>query len=238
MQRIIAVTGVVLLLTVLLLAQENGGQAAQITATPPLTMPALPLAIREPSPQQLDAYFQDAIGATEYGYRTADADWFYADVSGDGEADLVIGGWVYVVVFVWEGDRYAEPFVILGSRGPRNPYGRVYVEDWTNDGIPDVAFDERNPASGSGYVYEEWERHVIVCTSGCRTVWEHIYAVLEVSNGYAMNMQRSMIVRTPVDGSPGIRVVSQAFSLYDYHRAILTGGSFIHVWGPWESGYT
>jgi hypothetical protein len=67
------------------------------------------------------------------------------DVNGDSEPDLIVSDYLYVGILLWstENDRYSLAYEISKSFCCRNPYSKTSLEDWTNDGTPEVVFDFR-----------------------------------------------------------------------------------------------
>ena len=162
---------------VLLMSGSSSGQAAQVTATPSVA----PLTIRQPPPEVMLDYLTTVVDFSELpspDRNISNAEWTYADVSGDGEDDLVIGGNMFVAVLLWEGDHYAVPYSIVKPRFTRNPASTTYLEDWTDDGVLEVIFDHRAVTpSGTDMWGNRWTRHVIHCGNpgGCHLAWQAPY---------------------------------------------------------------
>lgn len=105
----------------------------------------------------------------------------YKDVNGDWEVDLIISSdyKMYVIIMIWVGDHYFEPFVVLHTSTYRNPFSRTHFEDWTGDGVSEVIFDIRQVGGGTNYSEHIWRKHVIQCqVNSCRFIWQGRYAAL------------------------------------------------------------
>src|SRR5688572_23760016 len=129
---------------------------------------------REPTLEQLTAYLWFYMTPSDYpdspdipymrfGWNPAQSPVRYVDLNGDGELDLVAEGHMQVAAMIWLGDRYSLPFQIYKWGSPRNPFSRVSLEDWTNDGNPEVIFDYRSTHSGSDIGGDIWTKYVIHC---------------------------------------------------------------------------
>src|SRR5574341_441491 len=70
---------------------------------PSVTAVVMPtLTVREPSIQQLETYLKVALPNRFYGFE-GKPKLIYQDVSGDGRADLIVDGFLQVVVMLWTG---------------------------------------------------------------------------------------------------------------------------------------
>ncbi|VAW36958.1 hypothetical protein MNBD_CHLOROFLEXI01-3008 [hydrothermal vent metagenome] len=104
-------------------------------------------------------------------------EFFYKDVNGDGEDDLIVADmfpfvWSsgFVIVMLWVGDQYGTPLGIVDI-AKYSPGLRVSFEDWTNDNIPEVIFDFRSDTGGTGFIETTWTRYIIHCKLSCEVVW-------------------------------------------------------------------
>ncbi|RPJ55647.1 MAG: VCBS repeat-containing protein [Dehalococcoidia bacterium] len=113
---------------------------------------------------------------------------YYKDVNGDGEDDFIIHGNTntFVIVFIWQGNYYYEPYIVLRLLSQYVDNSQVYFEDWTGDSIPEIIFDFRAHGGGTGISDLKWFRHVIHCkNSRCQVVWHNFFA--EVLNWHYDN---------------------------------------------------
>lgn len=98
----------------------------------------------------------------------------YRDIDGDKESDLIVSDYLYVGIFRWLTDRdeYTSALQIHASHSPRNPASKVSLEDWTNDGTPEVIFDSRSAVGGTDIARDTWLRNIIHCEAkGCNLAW-------------------------------------------------------------------
>ncbi len=146
--------------------------------TPTPITPLEHLTTREPTLQQVEAFltayppgkFGDE--ACRFYWLESTAPLMYVDLNGDDALDLLVEGQNHVAAMVWTGEEYSEPFQIHFCRGFRNPWSQVSLEDWTNDGIPEIVFDYRDPSGGSGQSDEIWWRFLIHCgVTNCDIAW-------------------------------------------------------------------
>jgi hypothetical protein len=143
----------------------------------------------------------------------------YEDVSGDGQADLIISDFLLVGVFVWEGDHYREPLLYQGYPFKYDPGSRVYLEDWTNDGVPEVIFDYRDDTGGTGIVHTDWTRYVIQCTqktdSSCKVIWGgKLAAFTEDYNAGGLDLLQTNVEHNVNDnGSVSLLITTNFFAV-------------------------
>lgn len=99
--------------------------------------------------QYLDFAFPDLFSGPVEGFEL-----FYADVNGDQVEDLIVGDELKVAILLWDGSQYQEGFKTGYAFWKYRPAGRVTLEDWTMDGVPEVVFDYRGDTGGTGYMHE------------------------------------------------------------------------------------
>ncbi len=155
-----------------------------ISPTPRPTLPPSPtptlepvelLADRYPTIDNLEAYLLDVPDGyfkttsfdreyliNEFRNRglTTGAELIYQDINGDGVADLIVSDRLTVAIFLWLENRYSAPFILVGSGWKYAPSSKVTLEDWTNDGIPEIIFDYRGDAGGTGISFNVWDRFI------------------------------------------------------------------------------
>lgn len=150
-------------------ATTTEAPATDIAATSTMTNS---LALRKPTTDELKSYLQLAFPVDFYGIDDS-ANIIYADVSGDGQDDLIVDNFLEVIVLIWSGHTYLQPYRLHYSYWKYDPGSTIKLEDWTNDGTPEVIFDYRGDTGGTGIVTRWWKRHVIHCGEfGCRLVFE------------------------------------------------------------------
>ena len=198
------------------------------TPTPwPTATPHVPLVeellTRTPNLEELEGYLlfhlQRQMGPDGYppGNLLLENDSLeYVDVDADGEDDLIVNGYMHLAVLLWQGERYAQPYQIYSIPTGRIPASRYYLEDWTNDGKPEVVFDTRLNYVGSNLGGSWWTRHIIHCDLICRTVFEVErlnYSVNSSEFGEGLQHIRTFIERTTKDGIPSIATMTTGMSL-------------------------
>lgn len=180
-----------------------------------------PLIERRPSPSTMDEYLNQFIHPRQveiFGYRTEHSRWQYADVSGDGEDDLILSGYIsgggtFVNVLVWMDNHYCAPYMTstyaLGG-------GAVTLEDWTNDDIPDLIFDTRSYGHSSVDSYSlTWSTTVVTCQNeNCRTILNlpRIFHYSQDSSGRTSTISTDF-ERSNMSGIPSIHTRSEGFRL-------------------------
>jgi hypothetical protein len=141
----------------------------QIIFTP---VPTYPLTIRQPSIAELESYLvTNKVGVYDCAHCWASAvvpslsaqvEMMYVDLNGDQQNDLVISDRVFspitgyqgfVIVLLWQGHRYAEPFIVLDMSEYLSPNQRVLLEDLTGDQIPELIIDQVSHHGGAGIYF-------------------------------------------------------------------------------------
>lgn len=139
----------------------------------------------------------------------------YEDVNGDAENDLIFYGYPGLVVLLWQGTQYAEPFVVKGewSRGG-GPWNAASFQDWTGDGIPEVVLDKETGGGGSDLWIYYTKRSIIHCVEFCKVVWENPVSIYtnDFSTGGLAEYEVDM--RLTTDTPPMLRVVDGGFAIY------------------------
>ncbi|NUM48416.1 MAG: hypothetical protein HUU38_27220, partial [Anaerolineales bacterium] len=144
------------------------------TLTPTPT-PISSLTNREPSFEELENFLN-----TDLKHFWIEGKWavelFYEDVNGDGVTELIVLHPPEIFVLSWTGEVYNKIYYLNGYCGSRCfPSSFVKFEDWTNDGISEIVFDNTHVGGGSGYWTYDLTREVIQCFEyECKTVWENI----------------------------------------------------------------
>lgn len=97
----------------------------------------------------------------------------YVDVNGDGEEDLIANGWLFVAIFLWQGDGYSEAFQLIQTANPDSgAWSTVSFLDYSLDNSPEIVFDLRLPIAGRSSGGNHFERSLIHCEIHCTIVWE------------------------------------------------------------------
>ncbi len=139
----------------------------------------------------------------------------YQDLNQDGVDDLTVFGFHGLLVLLWEGDRYSDPFVIDAgwSRG-WGPYLRAAYEDWTGEGVPEIVLEEDSLGGGTGLWIAATTRSFVHCEQRCAVVWSDIVdrSVSEIRSG-GMALDRAELTRLP-DAPNQFRVLTHSFSIY------------------------
>jgi hypothetical protein len=174
------------------------------------------LTFRIPEINQLDAYLKTTFPDDFYKLPD-DIQLLYHDVNGDGEDDLLVDLFLQVIVMLWLEDHYGEPFRINYPRWKYDPSSRTLLEDWTNDGIPEIIFDYRVDTGGTGFVSTWWLRHIIHCNeNSCNLAWRGLTGgyVQDTNFGGTVVTRVDMRLIDNEDGLPTIRRLSNEFSIY------------------------
>ncbi len=105
---------------------------------------------------------------------TNSAELLQEDVNGDNQPDLIVSDYLYVSVLLWIPDhsQYTLAYENYALHSPRNPASKVTLEDWTNDGIPEIIFDSRWAVSGTDIGGDHWVKSIIHCeVAVCTLAW-------------------------------------------------------------------
>lgn len=150
----------------------NSASSALTPTPPPFTTPASSALSRTPSLNELQSYLMaHAPGTWNYIEEV-----MHADVSGDGEQDLIaITDAEPVFIFIWQGGQYSPPNQ-TGSwkQGLSEADGRyVYLKDYTGDRVPEVVNDSWASRGSDEFTAIDWERQITFCKQdGCRVIWQ------------------------------------------------------------------
>lgn len=182
------------------------------TLTPTVVFP--PLTIRQPTITELENYLAELSLKEEYHGYVIEV--LYEDVNGDGVTDLVVSDYLFVGIFIWQGDQYIPLFINQRYAWKYDPGSRVTLEDWTNDGIPEVVFDFREDTGGTGVRITYWTRDVIHCPeteASCHIVWTgELGSYSEYASGIALTrVEADQIVSS--SGTPSIEVLTESFAV-------------------------
>lgn len=188
-----------------------------------------PLTQRHPSPETMNDYlhqFDTEHFIDKAPYRTQNAYWEYIDLSGDGVDDLVIRGrWFadasYVKILIWSSFRYCDPFTSVSSGG--NGGGvTTSLEDWTNDGVPEIIRTAWIPNSTASWFTSRWSTYMISCVGGfCRSILsvpEHTINVTYDNGEYSI--RRTYLDRDTVDETPILRFRSEGFTVHPFNSTL------------------
>ena len=178
------------------------------------------LTAREPTSAQLRAYLLPFIEGSEHflDHVGRAFELYYEDVNGDGETDLVVSDYLLVAVFLWIGDGYSEPFLIQEALWKVAPGSHVYLEDWTNDNVPEVIFDYHGDTGGTGLLIDFWDRYIIHCgMTTCQTAWYgRLQAMTNNYNYGGVALQSLNVELKDQDNVWTLQSTSEAFSIYTY----------------------
>ena len=213
------------------------------TATPVITPT---LSIRNPTAPELGDYFtamyldraflfdwKDITATVEYSRANSQPVVFardpdnnaallaitYTDVNGDGQADLITYGSYGLIVLLWQGVHYSQPFSILGDvHNWMSPDNSVSYADWTDDGQPEIVFDSKTvTVHGTGILGTATARYLVHCQADtCQTIWQgQIGAEInDWTDGGMLHYQVDMRLATTQTGTLAIRTVDHGFYLY------------------------
>lgn len=199
--------------------------------TPTPLPPLPPLTIRYPSIEDLEAYllpispeYFHAVYENDKDYLVQDwrtwaltnsAELIYADVNGDGAEDLVVADYLLAAVFLWNGNTYATPFLMIGSTWKYAPSSHTYLQDYTNDSIPEIIFDYRGDSGGTSVRYDYWTRYIIHCQQQCWISWKDSMGYLtDQHNSGGMFLRTADLQLSPSD-PPTLQHTEESFSIYD-----------------------
>lgn len=99
----------------------------------------------------------------------------YKDMNGDHEDDLIVSDNPLLAVFIWTGQEYSTPLLIIDCCYNFPPvYSQMAYEDWTSNDIPEIIFDLRGgQLIGTGVGYSYLDRYIIHCNeTGCHILWD------------------------------------------------------------------
>ncbi len=220
-------------------ATSRPSETAASTITPSVTPtlePLPPLTIRNPSIEQLQeyllnipaAYFNQAYGYPNppedevkvlrfHGF-TEIANIIYEDLNGDGFDDMIFHDDGVLAIWLWQNLAYGDPFLLLRVSDHYSSASRFNLEDWTNDGIPEVAWITHfGGRYGTGISGASWGYKVISCQQEmCKLVWWHgIASYEENTNDGGINLYRTHLVKSINDREEVILTYSESgFEFY------------------------
>jgi hypothetical protein len=193
---------------------------ARPTLTPTITVTPSPTHIlsltnREPSFEELENFLGVSLKDIYSGRWGVEL--FQGDIDGDAITDLIVLHPPEFFVLRWTGDEYK---VILhydaGCFTRCFPNATIRLEDWTNDGIDDIVFNNLLIGGGTSYWTYDRTARVFHCSeTGCALVWEKL--VQSESDDYTESSMGRYAVQTTLivqNGVPGIRSISQGFRIY------------------------
>ena len=209
-------------------ANTETSPTSTVTATPPSNptqlLPPTPqfsmlFPIRQPTVEQLNDFLGERASEDFPFYRELNdfAELFYEDVNGDGEDDLIVSDYLTVIVFLWSGEYYFEPFFLQARLFKYDPSSRVMLQDWTNDGIPEVIFDHNRDTGGTGIQFDAWHRYIIHCLqSKCNIAWHNdLDGLVQDNNGGGVGIVRGTVrLSLNPNNVPVIRYISNSFGFY------------------------
>ena len=187
----------------------------------PATTPIPLLTIKHPSVGELETYLT-SIASDKFPFYspfTENVELVYVDVSGDGQDDLIISDFLLASVFVWKDDHYREPFLYQGYPFKYDPGSRVYLEDWTNDSVPEIVFDYRDDIGGTGARHTDWKKFVIHCSqknsAPCKVIWGgNVTAFSEDYNAGGLALYQTSIEHTINDNTVTLVITTNSFVVY------------------------
>lgn len=215
-------------------ATATSTPSATFTPLPTVTPTPIPLLdVHYPTIEELETYLLN-VSSEEFRLHTpltANAQFIFEDVNGDSEEDLIISDFMTIGVLVWDKNHYREPFLIQKYPGRWKPSSRVYLEDWTNDGIPEAVFDYRIDGGVTGVRYADWTKSIVHCPyiseESCNVVWSgKIAAITNDYNGGGLDLYRADIDRDINDeGLISLFVTTDAFAVYSWGWHLVTNFS-------------
>lgn len=224
----------------------------QPTETPTITPEPTPiplLTIRHPSKNELESYLMTVSSETIPFDRpfTTYFKLIYEDVNGDEEDDLIVSDFLLVAVFTWVGNQYNEPLLYQMPIWKYSPASRVYLEDWTNDGVPEIIFDVQDDAGGTGLISYHWKKFIIHCAQeqkpACNSVWTgHLVIFSADYNAGGLDLFQSKIERIVTEDSVSIKIITNSFAVYDswgwyFDIPIVSGSNFSPIAGIVDDDY-
>lgn len=205
-----------------------------LSPTPvPTLPPPSPITDREPTVEQLDTYLRalpesfidvsycERDTAIEFflgGGLTEDAQIMYKDVNGDDELDLILSDYLSAAVFIWAGDQYAIPYVVVSYDWYYTPGSHVSFKDWTDDGIPEVEYVTKSHAGGTGELDYIWYKSIIHCEDLiCKKIWTGLMTYyLDQGNFGGMYLYDiELINQYNKEGTLQLVKKTDEFSIYD-----------------------
>lgn len=199
--------------------------ATKASTQAPTTNAQSPTINLNPTDQELKDFFFPSF-SYEYQF-----DRIKEDINGDGMDDLIVSSGPFMAVFLLDGDQLQMDYTDT-AWSARNPSGRVHIEDWTGDGIPEVIFDKRLEGGGTGIFIYQWVKSIIHCTNSCSVVWEENIAVLRDEWNTGGVYRYSGDVKMSLDES-GVSTISQLITEFSFYCCGYTGPSEQHPeYGP------
>jgi hypothetical protein len=109
---------------------------------------------------------------------------------------------------------------MVGSTWKYGPSSHTYLQDWTNDGIPEAIFDYRGDSGGTGVFYAYWSQHIIHCQQQCWFVWRYStdYLTDQHNSGGMFLRNADVQLSTSNQLTPTLQYTEESFSIYDYDR--------------------
>jgi hypothetical protein len=178
------------------------------------------LMVREPTTEQLTTYLLGYIeGPERYLDHVGEAfELYYEDVNNDGNRDLIVSDYLLVAILLWTGSDYQEPFLIQEDQWKLTPSSHVYLEDWTNDNVPEIVFEYLGDTGGTGVQINYWKRYIIHCDGTiCNTVWQG--DTKEISNNYnsggvaIKQLAMELVIENNI---PTLHTTAEAFGVYTF----------------------
>lgn len=104
----------------------------------------------------------------------------FADVSGDGEEDLIaISDQEPIFILIWDGQQYDSPQETgYWPEGRFEADGRhTYLKDYTGDRVPEIVSDVWVTRGEDDYSAIDWTRQITFCEQdSCRVIWQDWFA--------------------------------------------------------------
>ena len=145
-----------------------------------------------------------------------DDSFYYVDVSGDKQDDLIIHGSDFVIVFLWQGEYYTEPYLVLRQPWKYGSSSQIYFEDWTGDHINEIVFDFRGGTGGTGASGNSWFRHLVHCKDDiCQVIWHHpVFTLLNwfYDNGLVYSQTETKLQNDKTN-HPSIQTYTKGFDI-------------------------
>ncbi len=210
-------------------------QTPSLTPTP--TQP-VPLTSREPTLDELADFL--GVGFDEYfddGKWVKNFDLVYEDVTGDGQTELVFTRPPHLYVLKWDNNQYQVVFTERGYWTRGLPNSSIALEDWTQDGISEIIFDNTSLSGGSGWFVYDTVRKVIHCDeTNCQIIWSDLIGIHD--DLYAGGiLERYRVETNPLtneNGEPILRTLEEGFSVnhlpefvHDYRPHDFTDGLYV-----------